>query len=76
MSIQQEVINIISRQLKIKPDHVHLKDRFSHLKADSLDMAEIIMSLEENFDLDIPDADANQFATIESVVQYIKKKKN
>ena len=52
----------------ITPDASFIDD----LGADSLDIVELIMALEEEFDLEIPDADAEKVVTVNDVVQYIK----
>ena len=52
----------------ITPDASFIDD----LGADSLDIVELIMALEEEFDLEIPDADAEKVVTVNDVVEYIK----
>ena len=52
----------------ITPDATFIDD----LGADSLDIVELIMALEEEFDLEIPDADAEKVVTVNDVVEYIK----
>ena len=52
----------------ITPDASFIDD----LGADSLDIVELIMALEEEFDLEIPDADAEKVVTVSDVVEYIK----
>ena len=52
----------------ITPDASFIDD----LDADSLDIVELIMALEEEFDLEIPDADAEKVVTVNDVVEYIK----
>ena len=65
-----KVKEIIVEQLgvAITPDASFIDD----LGADSLDIVELIMALEEEFDLEIPDADAEKVVTVSDVVEYIK----
>ena len=71
--IYNKVKEIIVEQLgvaetAITPDASFIDD----LGADSLDIVELIMALEEEFDLEIPDADAEKVVTVSDVVEYIK----
>ena len=64
---------IIAEQLNIegasiKPDTNLMKD----LEADSLDAVEIIMALEEEYDIEIPDEEAERFQTVEDIVKYVE----
>ena len=64
---------IIAEQLNIegasiKPDTNLMKD----LEADSLDAVEIIMALEEEYDIEIPDKEAERFQTVKDIVKYIE----
>jgi acyl carrier protein len=75
MSLPERVKEIIAEQLGV--DVADLKDEtsFDELNADSLDVVEMIMALEEEFDLEIPDEDTEKIKTVGSVVDYIKEKK-
>lgn len=75
MSLPERVKEIIAEQLGV--DGADLKDEtsFDELNADSLDVVEMIMALEEEFDLEIPDEDTEKIKTVGSVVDYIKEKK-
>jgi acyl carrier protein len=76
MSIQKEVIEIIVEQLGVSPDDVTLEKSFvEDLNADSLDLTELIMSLEEHYGLEIPEADAEGLKTVGDAVDYIEKRK-
>ena len=73
--IQKTVTELVAKQLNlkpegIKPDSVFTKD----LKADSLDIVELIMSIEEKFNIHIPDEDAEKTQTIKAIANYIQKK--
>ena len=72
--ILEKVRNIIVDQLGVTEENVTLESSFiDDLGADSLDIVELIMALEEEFDLEIPDSDAEKVVTVEDVVDYIKE---
>ena len=69
----ENVKNIIVEQLGVDEDDVTMDASFiDDLGADSLDIVELIMALEEEFDLEIPDSDAEKIATLGYAVNYIK----
>ena len=71
--IYNKVKEIIVEQLGVAETAVALDASFiDDLGADSLDIVELIMALEEEFDLEIPDADAEKVVTVNDVVEYIK----
>ena len=73
--IFEKVKKIIIEQLNVSEDSVTKEATFiDDLGADSLDVVELIMALEEEFDMEIPDADAEKIATVNDVVEYIKDK--
>ena len=68
-----KVKEIIVEQLGVAEDSVNTEASFiDDLGADSLDIVELIMALEEEFDIEIPDSDAEKVVTIGDVVDYIK----
>lgn len=68
-----EVQKIVVEQLGIKEDEVKLEASFiEDLGADSLDTVELVMALEEKFDIEISDDDAEKLLTVENVVKYIE----
>ncbi len=68
-----KVKEIIVEQLGVTESSVTLEASFiDDLGADSLDIVELIMALEEEFDMEIPDADAEKIVTVNDVVEYIK----
>ena len=68
-----KVKEIIVEQLGVAENTVTTEASFiDDLGADSLDIVELIMSLEEEFDMEIPDADAEKIVTVNDVVEYIK----
>lgn len=71
--IFEKVKEIIVEQLGVADTAVTLEASFiDDLGADSLDIVELIMALEEEFDIEIPDADAEKVVTVNDVVDYIK----
>ena len=73
--IFEKVKGIIVEQLSVADDAVTKEASFiDDLGADSLDVVELIMALEEEFDMEIPDADAEKITTVNDVVEYIKER--
>ncbi|MHC1721254.1 MAG: acyl carrier protein [Clostridiaceae bacterium] len=70
----EKIKGIISDQLGIDAEEVKMESSFvDDLGADSLDIVELIMALETEFDLEIPDEDAEKISIVGDVVNYIKK---
>ena len=70
----EKVKGIIVEQLGTAESAVSMEASFiDDLGADSLDIVELIMALEEEFDIEIPDADAEKVITVGDVVEYIKE---
>ncbi|CAB1243689.1 acyl carrier protein [Clostridium sp. MT-14] len=71
--IFEKIQKIISEQLGIDSQEINLESSFvDDLGADSLDIVELIMALETEFDLEIPDEEAEKVKTVGDVVEYIK----
>ena len=69
-----KVKDIIVEQLGVAETSVTMEASFvDDLGADSLDIVELVMALEEGFDIEIPDTDAEKVATVSDVVEYIKE---
>ncbi len=69
----EKVKDIIVEQLGVDEDDITLESSFiDDLGADSLDIVELIMALEEEFDLEIPDSEAEKISIVGNVVDYIK----
>ncbi len=76
MALFDEVKEVIVEQLNVSPDEVKPEAKFvEDLGADSLDVVEMIMALEEKFEIEIPDSDAEKIQTVQDVVDYIEKAK-
>jgi acyl carrier protein len=77
MSVEEKVKNIIVEQLGVDMETVTPEASFiDDLGADSLDIVELVMTMEEEFDLEIPDEDAEKIKTVNDVISYIKTKVN
>ncbi len=71
--IEDKVKRIIEEQLGVSADQVTADASFiDDLGADSLDTVELVMALEEHFDIQIPDEDAEKIVTVGDAIQYIK----
>ncbi|HEY9058986.1 MAG TPA: acyl carrier protein [Pseudobacteroides sp.] len=69
----EKVKKIIVEQLGVEEDDIALESSFiDDLGADSLDIVELIMALEEEFDIEIPDSEAEKIATVGDAVDFIK----
>ena len=74
-SIEEKVRGIIVEQLGVSEEEVVPEASFiDDLGADSLDIVELVMAMEEEFDMEIPDEDAEKIQTIQDAVTYIKEK--
>lgn len=74
MSVEDKVKKIIAEKLSVDLDEVVPEASFvDDLGADSLDLVELIMSMEEEFDIEISDEDAETLVTFQDVIDYIKK---
>jgi acyl carrier protein len=72
MSVEERVKKIIVEQLGVNADEVSAESAFvEDLGADSLDTVELVMAFEEEFDLEIPDEDAEKIATVGDAIKYI-----
>jgi acyl carrier protein len=70
--IEEEVRKIIVTQLDINEEEVSPEASFTDdLGADSLDLVELVMAMEERFDIDIPDEDAEGITTVQKAINYI-----
>ncbi len=75
--IQAKVIQIISEQLGKDDSEIKMNSHFiEDLDADSLDTVELVMALEEEFNIDIPDEAAEKITTVESAVDFIVESKD
>ena len=75
MGVEEKIKAIIAEQLGVKPEEVTPEASFiDDLGADSLDTVELIMALEEEFSVEIPDEDAEKMTTVGDAIKYINDK--
>jgi len=75
-ALEEKVKQIIVDQLGVDADEVTPEASFiEDLGADSLDTVELVMEFEEEFDIEIPDEDAEKMTTVGMAIEYLKKKK-
>jgi acyl carrier protein len=73
--IEAKVKKIIEEKLSVNADQITNAARFAEdLKADSLDTVELVMALEDEFGLDIPDEEAEKIKTVQNAIDYITAK--
>ena len=75
MSVEEKVIHIVSDQLDFPREKLNRTSRFvEDIGADSLDIVELVMELEEEFDLQIPDDQAEKIKTVGEAIDFIEAK--
>ena len=73
--IQKKVVDLIVDQLGVDADSVTSDSHFiDDLGADSLDTVELVMAFEEEFDIEIPDEDAEKLETVSDAIGYLKQR--
>jgi len=76
MALFDEVKEVVVEQLNVGPDEVKMESKFvEDLGADSLDVVELVMALEEKFNMEIPDDQAEKIQTVGDAVKYIEENK-
>ena len=76
MALFEDVKEVVVEQLNVNPDEVKEESKFvEDLGADSLDVVELVMALEEKFDIEIPDTDAEKIVTVGDAIKYIENNK-
>lgn len=74
MDVFDRIRDIVVEELGVEPEEVTPEASFlDDLGADSLDIVELIMAFEEEFDLEIPDEEAENISTVQDVVEYIEE---
>jgi len=77
MSVEEKVKEIIIDQLGVDEKQVSPEASFmDDLGADSLDTVELVMALEEEFDIEIPDEEAEKISSVQNAIDYIKNRTN
>lgn len=72
MDIYEKVVAIVAEQLGISTDDITAETTLEDLNADSLDVVEVIMALESEFHMEIPDEDAEKIKTIGALAEYVQ----
>ena len=73
-SVEERVVNIVAEQLGVDKDKIKRESNFvNDLGADSLDTVELVMELEEEFDINIPDDAAEKIQTVGEAIGHIEK---
>lgn len=76
MSILEQVKEVVVEQLDVNAEEVKQESKFvEDLGADSLDVVELVMALEEKFEIEIPDDEAEKISTVGDAVSYIENNK-
>jgi acyl carrier protein len=76
-SVEDQVRGIIAEQLGLKADEIKNEASFvDDLGADSLDTVELVMALEEEFETEIPDEEAEKITTVQQAIDYIRARQN
>jgi len=74
-SVEEKVIGIVSEQLNVPKEDIKTESKFvDDLKADSLDVVELVMEFEDEFEVTIPDEDYEKIRTVGDAVKYITEK--
>jgi len=75
-TVEQQVKSIVAEQLGVKQDQVTSEASFvDDLGADSLDTVELVMALEEEFEIEIPDEDAEKITTVQQAIEYVNERR-
>jgi acyl carrier protein len=73
MALFDDVKEVVVEQLNVDPAEVKEESKFvEDLGADSLDVVELVMALEEKFDIEIPDEDAEKIANVSDAIKFIE----
>jgi acyl carrier protein len=76
MALIDDIKEVVVEQLSVDAAEVKEESKFiEDLGADSLDVVELVMALEEKFDIEIPDEEAEKILTVQNVIDYVESKK-
>ncbi len=76
MALLEDVKEVVAEQLNVSNEEIKEDSKFvEDLGADSLDVVELVMALEEKFDIEIPDADAEKIITVGDAIKYVENHK-
>jgi len=72
--VKERVVNLIAKRMDVEPDQITDETHFiNDLQSDSLDMAELVIDLEEEFGVSISDEDAQKIETVGQAIKYIEE---
>ena len=74
MYVEDKVKEIVSEQLEVPLESLTVETTFEEIDADSLDIVELVMALEEEFDLEISDQEIEDIQTLGDIINFIEKK--
>ncbi len=75
MTIEKKIKQVIAEQLGLNEDEIESDaSLIDDLGADSLDIVELVMAMEEDFGMEIPDEDAEKIVTVQDIIDYVKKR--
>ena len=73
-TVEERVVDIVAEQLGVEKDKIKRETHFvNDLGADSLDTVELVMELEEEFEITIPDDEAERIKTVADLIRYVQK---
>ncbi len=76
-ALEAKIKQIIADQLGLRSDEIDAESNLiDDLGADSLDIVELIMTMEEEFETEIPDVDAEKILTVQNIIDYVAQKKS
>jgi len=73
MSIEEQIKDIVSEIVRVDKSIIRREGTFKDIKADSLEVVQILLRAEETFDIEIPDEDAEQFQNFGDFVDYVER---
>jgi acyl carrier protein len=74
VNVEDKVKEIVSEQLEVPLESLTVETTFEEIDADSLDIVELVMALEEEFDLEISDQEIEDIQTLGDIINFIEKK--
>jgi len=73
-SIEEQMKDIVARIVRVDKGLIRREGTFKDINADSLDIVQVLLNVEETFDIEIPDEDAEQFQNFGDFVDYVEKR--